>query len=99
MLVSKGLYDKRITEAYSPEELQQLAEIIVPNRDNLFTYIGLKTLLDRYVAKDFDNSLVELPQARWMMIAMTFILGNEQFVYDCSNTNPFKCRKTARTTF
>ncbi|MFJ7972787.1 ribonucleoside-diphosphate reductase subunit alpha [Psychrobacillus sp. NPDC096389] len=78
LLVSKGLYDKRITEAYSPEELQQLAEIIVPNRDNLFTYIGLKTLLDRYVAKDFDNSIVELPQERWMMIAMTLMKDEQE---------------------
>lgn len=72
-LVAKGLYDKRITEAYSTEELQKLAELIVPERDYLFTYIGLKTLLDRYVAKDYDKSTVELPQERWLIIAMTLM--------------------------
>ncbi|MDI2587333.1 ribonucleoside-diphosphate reductase subunit alpha [Psychrobacillus sp. NEAU-3TGS] len=77
-LVAKGLYDKRIAEAYSQEELQQLAEIIVPERDYLFTYIALKTLLDRYVAKDFDNSIVELPQERWMMIAMTLMKDEKE---------------------
>ncbi|ALC86967.1 ribonucleotide-diphosphate reductase subunit alpha [Bacillus sp. FJAT-22090] len=70
---ANGIYDIRLTEAYSFDELQQLAEIIVPERDFLFTYIGVKTLLDRYVARDFDKSIVELPQERWLIIAMTLM--------------------------
>ena len=37
-LVEKGLYDKRLAEAYSTQELQQLAEMIVPERD-LFIHL------------------------------------------------------------
>ena len=31
--------------------------MIEPERDKLFTYIGLKTLIDRYVAKDFNKTM------------------------------------------
>ena len=50
----------------------------MPERDYLFTYIGLKTLLDRYVARDFDKTIVELPQERWLMIAMTLMKDEKE---------------------
>lgn len=77
-LSAKGIYDSRIIETYSTEELEQLAEILVTERDFLFTYIALKTLLDRYVAKDFDKTIVELPQERWMIIAMTLMKDEKE---------------------
>ena len=52
--------------------------MIVQERDYLFTYIGLKTLLDRYVAKDFDKTIVELPQERWLIIAMTLMKDEKE---------------------
>lgn len=75
-LVEKGLYDPALVEAYTPEELQQLAATMEPERDKLFTYIGLKTLMDRYVTREHDNTPIELPQERWMVIAMT-LMQNE----------------------
>ncbi|WP_342513407.1 ribonucleoside-diphosphate reductase subunit alpha [Sporosarcina sp. FSL K6-1522] len=69
-LVDQGLYTPVITEKYSQEDLNSLGKIIEPERDKLFTYIGLKTLMDRYVAVNFDNKSVELPQERWLVIAM-----------------------------
>lgn len=75
-LVEKGLYDPALAEAYTPEELQQLAAAMEPERDKLFTYIGLKTLMDRYVTREHDNTPIELPQERWMVIAMT-LMQNE----------------------
>lgn len=75
-LVEKGLYDPALAEAYTPEELQQLAVAMEPERDKLFTYIGLKTLMDRYVTREHDNTPIELPQERWMVIAMT-LMQNE----------------------
>lgn len=78
LLSEKGIYDKRLTQAYSLAELEQLSEILVQERDYLFTYIGLKTLLDRYVAKDFDKTIVELPQERWLIIAMTLMKDEQE---------------------
>ncbi|MGX9133018.1 ribonucleoside-diphosphate reductase subunit alpha [Rummeliibacillus sp. JY-2-4R] len=75
--VGKGLYNPVLIEAYSENELQQLAAELDPKRDELFTYIGLKTLIDRYVTRDFDKTPIELPQERWMIIAMT-LMQNEK---------------------
>ncbi len=72
-LVDKGLYSPVLTEKYSKEDLQTLGQIIEPERDKLFTYIGLKTFVDRYVAVDFSKKPVELPQERWLVIAMTLM--------------------------
>lgn len=75
-LSDKGLYDVRLVQAYTKEEIDTLGEMLEPKRDELFTYIGLKTLMDRYVAKDYDGSPAELPQERWLIIAMT-LMQNE----------------------
>ncbi len=72
-LVKRGLYTPRLTEKYSREDLAFLGNLIQPERDKLFTYIGLKTFTDRYVAVDYDKKTVELPQERWLVIAMTLM--------------------------
>ncbi|WP_339252209.1 ribonucleoside-diphosphate reductase subunit alpha [Sporosarcina sp. FSL W8-0480] len=75
-LVDKGLYAIELLDKYSSEELQTIGNFIDPKRDKLFTYIGLKTLMDRYAAVDFNKQPVELPQERWLIIAMT-LMQNE----------------------
>lgn len=72
-LVKRGLYTPVLTEKYSEEDLTILGNLIEPERDKLFTYIGLKTFTDRYVAVDYDKKTVELPQERWLVIAMTLM--------------------------
>jgi ribonucleoside-diphosphate reductase alpha chain len=72
-LVEKGLYTPVLTEKYTAEDLNYLGTVIDPERDKLFTYIGLKTFIDRYVAVDFNKKAVELPQERWLVIAMTLM--------------------------
>ena len=72
-LVKRGLYTPVLTEKYSKEDLEILGNLIEPERDKLFTYIGLKTFTDRYVAVDYDKKTVELPQERWLVIAMTLM--------------------------
>lgn len=72
-LVEKGLYTPVLTEKYTVEDLREIGSFIKPERDKLFTYIGLKTFMDRYVAVDFDKKAVELPQERWLIIAMTLM--------------------------
>ncbi len=72
-LWQKGLYTPVLTEKYSKDDLLVLGKLIEPERDKLFTYIGLKTFMDRYVAVDFNKKPVELPQERWLVIAMTLM--------------------------
>src|SRR5699024_4027626 len=46
------------------------ASIIEPERDFLCNYLGLYTLASRYLATDHGRNVYELPQERWMIIAM-----------------------------
>ncbi|MED1863176.1 ribonucleoside-diphosphate reductase subunit alpha [Fictibacillus nanhaiensis] len=75
-LVSLNIYDDTILTSYSKEELKNAENMIDPTRDRLFTYIGLKTLADRYLAKGFNHEIYELPQERWMLIAL-FLMRDE----------------------
>ena len=57
-------------------DLEKLDKHIVPERDKLFTYLGIKTLYDRYLIKDGKTDPIELPQHMFMGIAM-FLAQNE----------------------
>ncbi|MFC4353780.1 ribonucleoside-diphosphate reductase subunit alpha [Chryseomicrobium palamuruense] len=70
-LAAKGLYQPDVVSSYSQQELTEMSGWLDRSRNQLFTYIGLKTLVDRYVTRDFNRDIVELPQERWLMIAMT----------------------------
>jgi ribonucleoside-diphosphate reductase alpha chain len=77
-LVGKKLYDPRLLEAYSREEVQQLESLLDPSKDKLFTYIGIVTLAERYLTKSHDGRVYELPQERFMIIAMTLLMDEEE---------------------
>lgn len=68
-----GIYDPAILHTYSKDEIGQLQRAIKPERDQLFTFIGLKTLADRYLAKNYTKEIYELPQERFMIIAMALM--------------------------
>ncbi|WOV84536.1 ribonucleoside-diphosphate reductase subunit alpha [Sporosarcina jeotgali] len=72
-LVEQGLYTEDLMKNYSTDELTAIGALIKPERDKLFTYIGLKTLMDRYAAVNYSKVPVELPQERWLVIAMTLM--------------------------
>jgi ribonucleoside-diphosphate reductase alpha chain len=73
-LTDKGLYGKYILDGYTKEEVEELGIYIVPERDFLLNYSGLKLLLDRYVIRGFDKEILELPQEMFMGIAMHLAL-------------------------
>ena len=75
-LKEKGIYSVDLLDSYSEEEVGELATEINPDRDQLFNYIGLFLLADRYLARDHDRNLYELPQERFMIIAM-HLMKNE----------------------
>ncbi|WNY78240.1 ribonucleoside-diphosphate reductase subunit alpha [Campylobacter fetus] len=57
-------------------DLEDLNAYIKPERDLQFTYLGIKTLYDRYLIKDRNAKPIELPQHMFMAIAM-FLAQNE----------------------
>jgi ribonucleoside-diphosphate reductase alpha chain len=70
--VTVGVYDKEILTNYSEEEINKLGSYINHNRDYLFTYAGLRQVVDKYLVQDRSNgSVYETPQFMYMMIAAT----------------------------
>ncbi|MED4853289.1 ribonucleoside-diphosphate reductase subunit alpha [Caldifermentibacillus hisashii] len=76
ILVDKGIYSPKILEKYTKQEIMELAKIIEPERDFLFDYIGLHTLATRYLVTDHEKNTYELPQERWLTIAL-FLMQDE----------------------
>ncbi len=65
-----------IPELEAGYDLDDLNNTLVPCRDKLFTYLGIKTLNDRYLLKNSKGESIELPQQMFMGIAM-FLAQNE----------------------
>lgn len=70
LLTEKGLFSSHLLEKYTKEEIESCGRFIVPERDYLFNYLGIHTLSTRYLTKDHDKNVFELPQERWLVIAM-----------------------------
>ena len=70
--VNKGVYDAEILDLYSEEEYNKLQSFIDHSRDFLFTYAGLRQVVDKYLVQDRSSGeLYETPQFMYLMIAAT----------------------------
>ena len=70
--VDVGVYDPEILINYTKEELDKLGSYIKHSRDYLFTYAGLRQVVDKYLVQDRSSGQVyETPQFMYMMIAAT----------------------------
>jgi len=70
--VAKGVYDGEILRKYTAEEWAKIDSWIDHDRDFLFTYAGLRQVVDKYLVQDRSNGEVyETPQYMYMMIAVT----------------------------
>ncbi|WP_390891825.1 ribonucleoside-diphosphate reductase subunit alpha [Priestia flexa] len=76
-LTDMGIYSTQLLDTYSVEEINELGLAIDYTKDSLFTYIGMLTLADRYLATSHDKRVYELPQERFLIIAMT-LMANEK---------------------
>jgi ribonucleoside-diphosphate reductase alpha chain len=63
--ITAGLLDARLTQF----DLGKIGHALNPDRDLQFQYLGLQTLVDRYLVH-VDGHRIELPQAFWMRVAM-----------------------------
>lgn len=75
-LADRNVYSNDILRSYSKEELQEAGRMIEPERDKLFAYNGLYLLATRYLATDTSRGVFELPQERWLTIAL-YLMQNE----------------------
>jgi len=70
--VDKGIYDADILNKYSKTEIELLDKLIDHDRDYLFTYAGLRQVVDKYLVQDRSSGDVyETPQFMYLLIAMT----------------------------
>ena len=66
------VYDKDIFLKYSKEEIDKANGFIDHDRDFLFTYAGLRQVVDKYLVQDRSGGGVyETPQFMYIMIALT----------------------------
>ena len=70
--VAQKVYDHAIFDKYSLEEIHKVDTYIDHDRDLLFTYAGLRQVVDKYLVQDRSNGQVyETPQFMYIMIALT----------------------------
>lgn len=76
-LTEKGIYSEMLLTMYTKEEIDYFQGVIDPEKDLLFDYLALYTLANRYLGTDHDKNVYELPQERWMVIAM-YLMQDEK---------------------
>ncbi|MES2023168.1 MAG: ribonucleoside-diphosphate reductase subunit alpha [Patescibacteria group bacterium] len=73
--VEKNLLDKRLATMFNLDELANALNI---DRDDLYKYSGLSTMQNRYLMKDEKQSPLETPQYFWMRVAMGMSLNESE---------------------
>ena len=70
--VSDSVYDDGILRKYTQEEWNKIDSYMDHDRDMLFTYAGLRQVVDKYLVQDRScGEMYETPQYMYMMIAVT----------------------------
>lgn len=82
-LTNLHYYGDYLLKEYTEADIRELGTYIKEERDLLFNYEGLKLLADRYLIQGFDKEVYELPQERFMVIAMHLAIpeGNKKIEY------------------
>jgi len=70
--IERGVYDPAIREKYTETELKKLNTFTKHDRNEDFTYAGLRQVVDKYLCQDRSSGQIyETPQFMYMMIAAT----------------------------
>lgn len=68
--INYNVYDEKLITYYSDEEWEKLDSYMKHDRDLLFTYAGLRQVVDKYLVQDRSSGqLYESPQYMYMLIA------------------------------
>jgi len=66
------VYDEEILDKYTDEDWTRINSWIDHDRDYIFSYAGLRQVVDKYLVQDRSNGeIFETPQYMYMMIALT----------------------------
>ena len=69
-MIERGVYDPELIELYDDDDYTKLESFIDHDRDYLFTYAGLRQVVDKYLVQDRSTGSVhETPQFMYLLIA------------------------------
>ena len=78
--VERGVYDGGIVNKFTDEEWSMMNDWIDHDRDYLFTYAGIRQVVDKYLVQDRSSGKVyETPQFMYMLIAATLFQDDDKF--------------------
>ena len=70
-VIELGFYDPEILNWYSEQEFEELNSYLDHDRDFLFTYAGIREIVDKYLVQDRSTKKVfETPQFMYMLVSM-----------------------------
>lgn len=72
-LQKAGRIDKRMLTDF---DLNKIAKSLVPKRDDIWKYLGIQTVYDRYLLH-INGRRMETPQGFWMRVAMGLAINEE----------------------
>jgi ribonucleoside-diphosphate reductase alpha chain len=75
--IKLGVEAKKYDAALLSFDLEKVAGAIEPERDDLFKYLGIETLHDRYFVRIEGKGIIETPQMMWMRIAMGLAMNEK----------------------
>ena len=77
--IERGVYDAGILDKYNTTDLKKMNSWIKHDRNEDFTYAGLRQVVDKYLCQDRSNGdIFETPQHMYMMIAATLFANYPQ---------------------
>lgn len=70
-VINLGFYDPDILNWYTEDELREVDSFIDHNRDYLFTYAGLREIVDKYLVQDRSiKKVYEIPQYMYILVSL-----------------------------
>lgn len=77
-MTEEGLYGDYILQNYGEEEINEAADFIRPERNELLNFSGLDLLLKRYVIKSYAGKVLERVQEMFLGIALHLALPEKK---------------------
>jgi ribonucleoside-diphosphate reductase alpha chain len=70
--IERGIYDAELVTKYSDDEWEKIHSYLDHGRDYLFTYAGLRQVVDKYLVQDrSSHAMYETPQYAYLLVAAT----------------------------
>lgn len=75
--VERGMYHEDLILQFTEDEIEAIGNMIIPEKDKLLDNAGIELLADKYLCKNYNSKILELPQERFM-IAVMYLLKDEK---------------------